>query len=208
MDTSLNIENIVFDLGGVLIDWNPRYLFQKIFPTTAEMEYFLQHVATAEWNAEQDAGRSLQEGTAWLVERFPAYEQAIRAYYDRWEEMLGGEIKASLAIFYRLKAMHTYRLFALTNWSAETFIIARQRFAFLQDFDGIVVSGEEKTRKPFPDIYQRLIQRFRILPERSLFIDDVLENVEGARQAGFHTILFVSPEALAQQLKAMGILEG
>lgn len=204
----MNIENIIFDLGGVLIDWNPRYLFKKIFSTEEEMEYFLNHVATSEWNAEQDAGRSLQEGTAWLIERFPQYSDAIRAYYERWEEMLGGEIKATIDIFYRLKGMRTYRLYALTNWSAETFIIARQRFAFLQDFDGIVVSGEEKTRKPFLDIYQRLIDRFQILPERSLFIDDVPENIEGAKQAGLHTCLFVSPDVLEQQLTAMGILKG
>jgi 2-haloacid dehalogenase len=204
----MNIENIIFDLGGVLIDWNPRYLFKKIFSTEEEMEYFLNHVATSEWNAKQDAGRSLQEGTAWLIERFPQYSDAIRAYYERWEEMLGGEIKATIDIFYRLKAMRSYRLYALTNWSAETFIIARQRFAFLQDFDGIVVSGEEKTRKPFLDIYQRLIDRFQILPERSLFIDDVPENIEGAKQAGLHTCLFVSPDVLEQQLTAMGILKG
>jgi 2-haloacid dehalogenase len=203
----MNIENIIFDLGGVLIDWNPRYLFKKIFSSEAEMEYFLKHVATSEWNAEQDAGRSLQEGTAWLIQRFPQYSDAIRAYYERWEEMLGGEIQASLDIFYRLKAMHIYRLYALTNWSAETFLIARKRFAFLQDFDGIVVSGEEKTRKPFLDIYQRLIDRFQILPERSLFIDDVPENIEGAKQAGLHTCLFISPEALEEALKAMGLLK-
>ncbi|MBX6379621.1 MAG: HAD family phosphatase [Thermoflavifilum aggregans] len=204
----MNIENIIFDLGGVLIDWNPRYLYRKIFSSEDEMEHFLRHIATSEWNAEQDAGRSLKEGTEWLVQRFPQHKEAIEAYYGRWEEMLGGEIKASVDIFYRLKAMRTYRLYALTNWSAETFIIARQRFSFLQDFDGIVVSGEEKTRKPFPEIYQRLAQRFQILPERSLFIDDVPENIDGARQVGFHTLLFISPQALEQELKSMGILKG
>lgn len=204
----MNIENIIFDLGGVLIDWNPRYLYRKIFSSTEEMEYFLTHIATSEWNAEQDAGRSLQEGTAWLVKRFPEYEQAIRAYYDRWEEMLAGEIKGTVDIFYQLKAQSTYRFFALTNWSAETFLVAKRRFGFLQDFDGILVSGEEKIRKPFVEIYERLIQRFQLNPSKSLFIDDVPENIEGARKAGLQTILFVSPDLLAQQLKQLGILQG
>jgi len=160
----MNIENIIFDLGGVLIDWNPRYLYRKIFSSEDEMEHFLRHIATSEWNAEQDAGRSLKEGTEWLVQRFPQHKEAIEAYYGRWEEMLRGEIKASVDIFYRLKAMRTYRLYALTNWSAETFIIARQRFSFLQDFDGIVVSGEEKPENLFRKFISGWPNAFRYYP--------------------------------------------
>ncbi|RMD73149.1 MAG: HAD family phosphatase [Bacteroidetes bacterium] len=188
------IDAVVFDLGGVLIDWNPEYLFRKLFDDPQRMRWFLTHVCTPEWNEEQDAGRPLAEGTELLVRQFPDWEPYIRAYYDRWEEMLGGAIEPSVAFLRKLKERNDLRLLALTNWTAETFPVARRRFDFLDWFEGIVVSGEEGTRKPFPEIYRRLIERYRIDPQRSLFIDDNLRNIEAAQQMGFQTLHFTGPE--------------
>lgn len=198
---------IIFDLGAVLIDWDPRYLYRKIFDTEEEVERFLATVCTFEWNEEQDAGRPLAEATEWLLARHPGYEKAIRAYYGRWKEMLGGDIEESVAILKRLKDSGKYRLYALTNWSAETFPVALEQFAFLHWFDGVVVSGEEKTRKPFPEIYQTLLKRFRVDPSGAFFIDDNIRNVEGARDCGIDAIQFHSPADLEAALKSRGILE-
>lgn len=200
------IDTVIFDLGGVLVDWNPEYLFRKIFDNEAEMRRFLTEITTSEWNELQDAGRPLAEATEWLVERHPRYEEQIRAYYGRWEEMLGGAIEATVAILEQLHRQRSHRLYALTNWSDETFPVARERFTFLRFFEGILVSGREKLKKPDPRIYQRLLQRYAIEPSRALFIDDSRRNVAGAESVGLHAIHFESPEQLAGQLRAMGIL--
>lgn len=195
------IEAIVFDLGGVLIDWKPEYLYRKIFASEAEMQDFLSGVCTPEWNEQQDAGRSLQEGTGHLVKIFPHYEKQINAFYDRWEEMLGGAIDGTVEILRCLKEKKNVSLYALTNWSAETFPIALERFEFLHWFQGIVVSGAEKSRKPFLDFYHLIITRYHLSPARTLFIDDNLRNIQGASEAGFQTIHFTSPGQLTQSLK-------
>jgi len=204
--TEKKIETVVFDLGGVLIDWNPEYLFRKIFEDEAEMRHFLEKIATPDWNEQQDAGRPLAEATEWLVERHPEHEVAIRAYYGRWEEMLGGAIRETVAILEEIHTRDEHRLYALTNWSAETFPIARERYAFLQRFEGILVSGEEKLKKPDTRIYRLLFERYGFEPERALFIDDSLRNVEGAREVGFNAIHFSSPEALKVELREREIL--
>ena len=179
------LENIVFDLGGVLVDWNPKYLYNKVFNNDQNrVSSFLSQVCTSEWNVEQDAGRSLADATQFLVEKFPEEETYIRMYYDRWEEMLRGEIKGTVALLEDLKTRNEHNLFALTNWSAETFPIALERFDFLGFFEGIVVSGEEKTRKPFRKIYEILFDRYNIDPSSSIFIDDSLQNVEAAVELG------------------------
>ncbi|MEM9887014.1 MAG: HAD family phosphatase [Bacteroidota bacterium] len=196
---------IIFDLGGVLIDWNPRYLYRKIFQDEAQMEYFLEHICTSDWNEAQDAGRSLAEGTDLLVAQHPKWEKEIRAFYDRWEEMLGGVVEGTLAIFRRLRASQQYRFYALTNWSAETYPIALKRYEFLQWFEGTLVSGQEKMRKPNPLFYQLLLQRFEINPSESIFTDDNLRNVKAAREEGIPSIHFQSPEQLENALKAVGI---
>ena len=200
------ITTIVFDLGGVLIDWNPEYLYRKIFQQEAEMLQFFENICTPDWNEEQDAGRSLREATEMLVERFPEHEENIRAYYGRWEEMLGGAIQGTVEIFRELKEMDRFKIYALTNWSAETFPIATKRFDFLGWFDGIVVSGEEKNRKPFPDFYHLLLNRYQVQAEESLFIDDNLRNIEAARAIGMQTIHFKSPTQLRNELLEKGIL--
>ncbi len=194
-------ETIIFDLGGVLIDWNPRYVYRQIFDSEEKIDWFLTHICDMEWNEQQDAGRSLDEATAEKLAEFPEYEEEIKAYYGRWEEMLGGLIEESIQIFNQLLESGKYRLFGLTNWSAETFPIARERFEFLKKFDGIVVSGEEKTRKPLPEIYQIIMDRYGVRPEQALFIDDSLRNVKAAQEMGIESIHFTSSQQLKSELK-------
>lgn len=199
------IDTVVFDLGDVLIPWNPRNLYRKLFQDEASMEHFLGTICTPEWNAQQDAGRSLEEGTELLVAAFPEEEARIRAFYDRWSEMLGAAIEGSVKLVLELKAQG-YRVLALSNWSAETFPRARTLYPVLDEFEGIVVSGFEGMAKPDPRIYRLLCERHGVAPERTVFIDDSLRNVEGARGVGMQAIHFQSPDALRESLAAMGIL--
>lgn len=200
------IKAVIFDLGGVLIDWNPRYLYRKLFDQEEGISDFLARVCTSDWNEEQDAGRSLEEGTAALLTLHPGHEARIRAYYGRWEEMLGGEIPGTLALLKELKDKGSCRLFALTNWSRETFPIALDRFVFLQWFEGIVVSGTEGIRKPERAFYQLLLDRYSVNVEEALFIDDNLRNVLAAREMGMQAVHFRDPEALRGALEENGLL--
>ena len=204
----MNITSIIFDLGGVLIDWNPSYVFDKMLPDEKMKNHFFQHICTPDWNEKQDAGRPLKEATEELVARFPDWKTYIEAYYGRWEEMLGGPIQESVEIFRQLKETGRYRFYALTNWSAELFPIALERYEFLHWFDARVVSGEEKTRKPFPEFYQLIIQRFQLNPGETLFIDDNLRNAKAAEEHGLVTIRFESPAQLKKSLYEMKILPG
>ena len=199
-------EAIIFDLGGVLIDWNPSYLFDNLFDDKEKKKHFFEYICTPQWNEEQDGGRSLKEGTELLVNLHPEWKEYIEAFYGRWEEMLGGPIHETVDIFRRLKATGKYRLYALTNWSAELFPIALERYEFLHWFDARVVSGEEKTRKPFPEFYQIIIDRFRLNPQQTLFIDDNLRNAKAAEAHGLVTIRFENPAQLERQLHEMKIL--
>jgi 2-haloacid dehalogenase len=202
----MTIDTLVFDLGGVLIDWNPEYLYNKIIPDEQERKWFLSTICTPDWNEEQDAGRSLQEATDYLVRKFPGHEKSIRAYYDRWKEMLGGPIHETVEIFRELKNRGKLKLYALTNWSAETFPVALELYDFLHWFDGRLVSGEEKVRKPFPEIYQLLIDRFQIDPKHAIYVDDNIRNVVPARDLGFIGIHFRTPELFREELKKLGVL--
>lgn len=193
-------KTVIFDLGGVLIDWNPDYVFKTIFEKEEDMKWFYENICTSDWNEEQDAGRSLKDATEHLITQFPEHEINIRAYYDRWEEMLGGPIEGSVEVFRELKQRPDLKFYALTNWSAETFPIALQRYDFLHWFDGRLVSGEEKTRKPFIDIYEKLIERFNIDPRDAVYIDDNMRNLHPARELGMHIIHFQSPEQLKEAL--------
>lgn len=200
------IQTIVFDLGGVLVDWNPMYLYKKIFSEESEAQAFLEKICTPDWNEEQDAGRSLADATQLLLQQFPEQELPIKAYYTRWEEMLGGPIDGTVEIFSQLKRTKRYKIVALTNWSAETFPKALARYDFLHWFDGRLVSGEENTRKPFPEIYDALISKFNLNPATSLFIDDNERNLIPAKAIGFNTLHFKSPEILERQLKEWNLL--
>lgn len=195
-----SIDTIVFDLGGVLIDWNPRYLYRKIFNTEEEITWFLENICTSDWNEKQDAGRSFQEATEELVLQFPAYEMPIRAWYGRWKETMNGPIHETVNIFKELKESKRYKIYALTNWSKETFPWALEKFEFLHWFDGIVVSGIENTRKPYPDFFQILFDRHEIDPSRSIFIDDNLRNIEAGRSLGLPSIHYQSPDQLRAEL--------
>ena len=193
----MEIKNIIFDLGGVLIDWSPEYVYLDVFKgDRKKMQWFFDEICTFDWNENQDAGYSIAQATEDRVALFPQYEDLIRMYYGRWEEMLGGPINESVSLLKLLIDDPRYRVVALTNWSHETFPIALQRFDFLHWFEGIVVSGEEKTRKPFLEIYQTTIERFDLIAEESLFIDDNLRNVKAAEALGIQGYHFKSPELL------------
>lgn len=200
-----NIDTIIFDLGGVLIDWNPRYLYRKIFQTEEEITWFLNNICTSEWNDEQDGGRSFEEATQFLIDKHPDLRIPIEAWYSRWQETISGPVAGTVEILRKIKENQTHRLYALTNWSGETFPWALQNFEFLHWFEGIVVSGVEKRRKPFPEIYQILFDRYNISVENTLFIDDNHRNIETARQLGLSTVLFTSPDQLKADLKQWGL---
>jgi 2-haloacid dehalogenase len=200
------INTVIFDLGGVLIDWNPEYVYRTIFDKEEDMKWFFQNICTSDWNEEQDAGRPLAEATELLVNQYPEHEANIRAYYGRWKEMLGGAIQETVDILRYLKEQTDHKLYALTNWSAETFSIALQRYDFLHLFDGRIVSGEEKTRKPYKEIYQRLIDRYAIDPARAVYTDDNMRNLAPANELGMHTIHFQTPEQFRKELKQLGVI--
>lgn len=206
MENHQTIETVIFDLGGVLVDWNPKYLYRKIFDDEATVEYFLKEVCTSDWNEQQDAGRPLAEATRILVDKHPDYETEIRAYYGRWEEMLGGAIHETVDILKQIHAQQKHRLYALTNWSHETFPIAIERYDFLQLFEGILVSGQEKLKKPDPRIYQLIMDRYKIKPEGAIFIDDNTKNVAAAKAQGIEAIHFKSPGQLRSALTEKKIL--
>jgi|HigsolmetaAR202D_1030399.scaffolds.fasta_scaffold07867_3 haloacid dehalogenase superfamily, subfamily IA, variant 3 with third motif having DD or ED/haloacid dehalogenase superfamily, subfamily IA, variant 1 with third motif having Dx(3-4)D or Dx(3-4)E len=196
---------VVFDLGGVLIDWNPRHLYRTRFADEATMEAFLSTVCTQDWNERQDAGRSIAEAEAELIARFPEHADLIRAYYGEFDRMLAGPIAGTVAILEELHGRGT-PLFALTNWSAETFHHARRRFDFLARFRAIVVSGEIGMIKPDPRIFRHLTDTYGLCPERCLFIDDNARNVDGARAAGLQAVRFHDPLQLRADLRAYGLL--
>lgn len=200
------VEAVVFDCGGVLVDWNPRHLYRKLFPgDEPAMERFLATVCTPEWNAEQDRGRPFAEGVARLVEEHPEHATLIRAYHERWDEMVPGAIDETVAVLAELRdaGIATY---ILSNWSAETFPRVAPRFGFLEWFDGIVLSGEEGVVKPDPAIFRVLCERYGLVPQASLFVDDSPGNVEAARSLGFPAHHFRRADALRRELADLGLL--
>jgi len=199
------IKTLVFDLGGVLIDWNPRYLYRKLIDDENDIDSFLSEVCNPEWNVKQDAGRALAEATAERIALYPEKKPLIEAFYDRWEEMLGGEIGESVEILRELKNKGE-SLYALTNWSGETYPIAEERFAFLQWFDGTLVSGVEKMAKPDPAIFHLLLNRYELQAQDCIFIDDSMINIEAAARIGFETHHFESAAGLRQKLIAANLL--
>lgn len=210
MKTKLNspgIDTIVFDLGGVLVNWNPTYMYQKRFEDAEEMDWFLKEVCNGAWNAAQDAGRSFKEGEEVLIKKYPKYEAHIRAYFEQWEEMLNGTIPGMEELFQDILKHGRVNLYALTNWSAETFPRAQKYYAFLKKFKGIVVSGEEKVNKPDHRIYEILIERYQLDPRKSIFIDDSIKNVEAAAELGFCAIHFKGEKDLRSRLESLIGLE-
>lgn len=204
----MRVEAVVFDLGGVLIDWDPRYLYRRLLDGDAAVEQFLDEVGFAAWNHDVDAGqRTWAEAVAALAAAHPHHRRLIEAYPARFEQTLGGEIAASVAVLRELHAAGV-RLVALTNWSAETFPVARSRFDFLDLFDGIVVSGEERVAKPDPAIFRILVERHALDPAATVFVDDKRDNIEAAEAAGLRGVHFTDPAALRDDLSRLGLLGG
>ncbi|MBI1765174.1 MAG: HAD family phosphatase [Acidobacteria bacterium] len=196
---------LIFDLGAVLIDWNPRYLYRQFFADEATMEAFFAEVGLSEWNAQQDAGRPFAEAIALLAAQYPHHAAHIHAFWERWPEMLGGALEGTVEIMRELRA-RGHRLFALSNWSAETYPHAAARFEFLQWFEYVALSGRLKLVKPQPEIYAHLQERIARPAAECLFIDDSLANVEAAWQCGWQAIHFTTPGALQVELVRRGIL--
>ena len=199
-------DTVVFDLGGVLIDWDPRHLYRKLFAgDEAAMEHFLATVCTHEWHRHHDAGRSFAEGARVLREAHPDKAELIDAYGMRQDEMMAGAIAGTVEILQELRDREV-PLYALSNWPAEGFALARERFDFLGWFGGIVISGEIGAIKPQPRIYQVLLERFAIDPLSAVFVDDVEANAAAARAFGIHAIHFTNPAALRADLVTLGLL--
>jgi 2-haloacid dehalogenase len=196
---------VVFDLGGVLIDWDPRYMYRTLFDgDEAAMEAFLSEVATQEWNGQQDAGRPWSEAIELLAAKHPERRDLIAAFWERWPEMLGGALEDTVAILGELRAAGV-RVYALSNWSAETFPRARPRFPFLEWFDGIVISGEVRLVKPDPRIFRHLLETHGLAAERTVFVDDSATNVEAAAALGMIGIHFAGADALRAELRSLGL---
>jgi 2-haloacid dehalogenase len=201
------VSAVVFDLGGVLIDWDPRYLYRSLFDgDDTAMETFLSTVCTPDWNRRQDTGRPWSEAIASLVAEHPDQRDLIEAYWERWPETLGDAIGPTVEILAELRAAGV-SLYALSNWSAETFPTARPRYPFLDWFDGIVISGEVRASKPDRRIYEAFLERHRLKAGAILFVDDVAENVAAAEALGIRAIRFTDGPALRRELVSLGLLD-
>jgi len=196
---------IIFDLGGVLIDWDPRHLFRKLFPDQEEMEFFLRTVCSPTWNAQMDKGYSFEIAVAELSAEYPEYLYQIHAYYDRWEEMILGTFPGTVEILKELKAAE-YHLAALSNWSAETLPRVAHQFPFLEWFSPLVLSGEVKMVKPDPEIFHYLLSELQRPPGECIFIDDSDANIHTADDLGFQSIRYNSEEQLRKELIELKIL--
>ena len=200
----VQIKNIVFDFGGVLVDWNPRYLYDKYFGDEQQSQWFLDNICLYSWNLQMDGGKPFAEGVAELQAEHPEWAEAIGIYHTRWVEMMGGEVDGTADVLRRLKAKG-YGIYGLTNWSAETFPMIRDTYPVFGEFDGIVVSGEEHLLKPNAAIYHCLLERYNLQPEESIFIDDNADNVAAAKAVGMESVRFADAATLVQQLAEFGI---
>jgi len=196
------INSVVFDLGNVLIDWNPRYLYRKLIPTETELEWFLENICDEKWNAKHDAGHSFSDGIAEYSKKFPQYSELIEAWFGRWEEMLGDSLEEVVDILSAIKSSRM-SLYILSNWSAETYPIAEKRFDFLHWFDGKVISGEIGIVKPDLEIFKFLMTSYNLTPQETVFIDDKLVNVEAAKELGIHGIHFKNASILRKDLRKL-----
>ena len=194
-----NITTVVFDIGNVLIEWDPRHLYRRIFATPDEIEHFLANVCTSAWNLEIDRGKSFAASVEELVASFPQHETAIRAFDERWSEMVPGLVPGTLALMERLEERKV-PLYAITNFSAEKFAEARLRFPFFDRFRGVIVSAHERLLKPDRAIFDLLLSRYGLKAEECLFVDDIARNVAGARAVGMAAHRFKSAAGLEEEL--------
>jgi 2-haloacid dehalogenase len=199
------ITAIIFDFGNVLLEWNPRHVYRRYFDNEESMERFLQEVNFMEWNARQDQGRPFAEGVAELSKQFPHYSDLIQAYHDHWKDSIGSYFRDTVDLMKRLK-MAGYRLYGLSNWSAETFPYVREKYDFLHLLDDFVISGEVGQVKPNPEIFHIMLAKIGKPAQECLFIDDSRANIEQAQKLGFVTILFESADQLEQELKDLNLL--
>lgn len=200
------VHTVIFDIGNVLIGWNPRLLYNKVFDDAEKSDWFVNNIVTLDWNEEQDRGRPVAEATELLVQKYPEWEREIRLYYDRWTEHFSGPIPANVDLLKSLHASGKYRLLGLTNWSAELFPWARENFAFLELFEDIMVSGEVKMKKPDPEIYEHLRVTYRLEDFAGcIFIDDSERNILAARAAGLESIRMENPGQTRRALRSWGV---
>ncbi len=199
------IRSIIFDFGGVLLDWNPNNLYNRFFHDQGEIDRFLSEINFPDWNLQQDKGRPFSEGVTELSLKFPHYSHLIRAYHEYWEESIVGPINGSVDILRRLKKAR-YSIYGLSNWSAETFPIAFDKYDFFRLFDGIVISGEVKVAKPDPAIFELMLKMINRPAIECLFIDDSEFNISIAQRLGFAAIHFKSPDQLELELNNLNIL--
>ena len=192
----------LFDLGGVFFDWNPEYFYKDIFKSNNELNYFLRNVCNNEWNIKQDAGRPIAKAIDELVYKFPKYQNEIKLYYSNHRNMIGSVFKDSIEVLEALKEKNIY-CYALSNWSAETWIGMLDDYPFLKKFDGIVISGQEKVMKPDEEIYQIAIDRYELIPNESIFIDDNLDNIKAAKNLGFITIHLIDAFQIKKEINKL-----
>ena len=192
----------LFDLGGVFFDWNPEYFYKDIFKSKNELNYFLTYVCNNEWNIKQDAGRSIAKAIDELVYKFPKYQNEIELYYSNHRNMIGSVFKDSIEVLETLKEKNI-NCYALSNWSAETWIGMLDDYPFLKKFDGIVISGQEKVMKPDEEIYQIAIDRYELIPNESIFIDDNLNNIKAAKKLGFKTIHLIDAFQIKKEINKL-----
>jgi 2-haloacid dehalogenase len=201
-----SIKAIIFDFGGVLLDWDPRNLYRRYFPNQPQaMDDFLAEIDFYNWNAQQDKGRPFAKGNAELIAQFPQHTDLIQAYFENWEQSITGAIEGTVDILQKLK-QKGYRLYGLSNWSAETFPRARHVYHFFDWFDDIILSGEVRLNKPDPAIFNLLLSKIRLSPSECLLIDDSQVNIDSANELGFVTIHFSSPKNLQTELKRINLL--
>ncbi len=200
-----DIDTVIFDLGGVLIDWSPYHLYRNFFDTDEEIAAFLQEIDLFNWLRGVDADKGFRQGVEELSARMPHHSPLIEAYWHRWSETINGPMDDSLEIVQELKAKKT-PLYVISNWAAETWHHATDRFDFLDWFDGVIVSGLEGVAKPDPGIFEIACERHGLSPERCLFIDDMANNVESAQAQGFQAVQFQSAPALRAHMTERGLL--
>ena len=190
----------LFDLGGVFFDWDPNHFFKNVFVDDEERKYFLNEVCNDQWNFQQDAGRSIAKAESELIPKFPHYENEIKMYYKNHRKMIRGIFEESIEVLRQLKDKN-YKCYVLSNWSAETFEGIPIDYPFMQLFDGLLISGEDKLIKPDQAIYELAKKRFNLDPEETVFIDDKLENIEAAQKMNFKTIHLTNPKNIEMEIK-------
>ena len=192
----------LFDLGGVFFDWDPKFFLKNIFTNEEELDYFIENICNDNWNLKQDKGRSIIEGEKDLIEKFPEYEDKIKIYYPNHRKMFKNIFQESVDILLKLKHQK-YLCYVLSNWSSETFIGMKDDYDFLNKFDGMIISVEEKLVKPDEEIYKLAIKRFSLIPEETIFIDDRIENINSAKLLDFKTIHLTDPKKIKEKIEEL-----